>query len=79
MKWIADIDYYFFRNNVPRIDKLSQGVISSPGSSAYCCQCAWRTVMGVENMTQAQAGGKEAYRQEGEASLKQLKWVCSGR
>ncbi len=78
--WSADVDYFFFRNNVPDRTKLELGgTTPDPSASAYCCQCAWRTVRSPENLTVALAAGKTPYNQEGEASLTQLRWMCLGR
>lgn len=79
-KWNnSTVDYFFFRNNVPNVQKLQQGVVYDPNSSAYCCQCAWHSASGVENVTAAQINGKDQYNQQNEATIKQLRWMCSKR
>ena len=75
--WLPATDYFFFRNNVPDVDALVRGAGAEAGASAYCCQCAWRTVRGRENLTAAQAQGRAAYANDREADLAQLRWVCA--
>jgi hypothetical protein len=38
------VDYMFFRNNVPNVEKLAVNMVHTPGTCAYCCQCTWRSV-----------------------------------
>lgn len=41
--WTSDVDYMFFRNNYPTLQKLQKKLESSRRSCAYCCQCSWRS------------------------------------
>jgi hypothetical protein len=43
-EWDSQVDYMFFRNNVPNVEKLSVRLLSSQGTVAYCCQCTWRSI-----------------------------------
>jgi hypothetical protein len=42
--WKGEAEYLFFRNNFSRDDKLAEMMIEASGSSAYNCQCLWRSV-----------------------------------
>ena len=48
--WRDEVDYFFIRNKFPidrsRLDvrKLQEGLKPMPGSTSYCCQCAWVSV-----------------------------------
>ena len=75
-RW-TNADYFFFRNAMPDEMALMRKTVVDPTASAYCCQCAWMTVVGTVNITQSQAFGRKPYRQEGEATPEQVKWVCS--
>jgi len=72
----AIVDYMFFRNNMPNVQKLDAGIISgrSVGSCAYCCQCSWVTVAEEEiEVNQVQEG------HVGEGGGKtRLPWICAG-
>lgn len=63
-EWNESVDYMFFRNNVPNVDKLSQKLDRLDSSCAYCCQCSWvstkeEMVLTSGNSTQPQ-------------------WICGG-
>ena len=66
--WEADVDYMFFRNNMPNDDKLSTKLRAYIGAAAYCCQCSWDTlgINGVDEKTLNPSGGGA------------LQWVCCG-
>lgn len=51
MAWKADTDYLFLRNNVPDFDKLKPKLIKKKGWRAYCCQCSWRNVFDLAELT----------------------------
>jgi hypothetical protein len=59
-----DIDYMFFRNNMPNVDKLSAKLRFSEGNVAYCCQCQWHNEKDEKVLTYG--------------NLNEPKWVCSG-
>ena len=42
--WCDSCDYLFFRNNYGDQIKLSERLISDPGSMCYSCQCSWLNV-----------------------------------
>ena len=66
--WDHDVDYMFFRNNMPNDDKLSANLRAHVGAAAYCCQCSWDTlgVNGVDEKSINASGGGA------------LQWVCCG-
>jgi hypothetical protein len=65
LSWAPDCDYLFFRNNYPTAEKLAPKQVPLRGSTAYCCQCSWRTVSGADPLkVDAYAGD--------------LHWVCRG-
>lgn len=41
--WTSDVDYMFFRNNYPTLERLQKKLEFSRRSCAYCCQCSWRS------------------------------------
>ena len=47
-RWMSDVDYMFFRNSMPNIDKLKiklgKTTDDSSDYGAYCCQCSWTDV-----------------------------------
>ncbi|ORY68013.1 hypothetical protein LY90DRAFT_667669 [Neocallimastix californiae] len=43
-KWSNKVDYLFFRNYVPNVEKLSEELIPKKGHTSICCQCTWLTV-----------------------------------
>lgn len=40
-KWSSEVDYMFFRNNMPNRQKLGTHLVECSSSVAYCCQCSW--------------------------------------
>jgi len=61
-KWHKRSDYLFFRNNVPDLKKLRINLISDAESSAYACQCKWKSVDRRVSVT----------------VFPELRWVCGG-
>ncbi|XP_063780210.1 cilia- and flagella-associated protein 418 isoform X2 [Pseudophryne corroboree] len=59
-KWDASCDYLFFRNSVPEHSKLQCKMIRKKGTRAYACQCSWRSVHQLTDLSSEQ----------------QLRWVC---
>ncbi|GFO25319.1 protein c8orf37 homolog [Plakobranchus ocellatus] len=51
MAWKKDTDYLFLRNNVPDFDKLKPKLIKKKGWRAYCCQCCWRNVLDLTELS----------------------------
>lgn len=66
MRWNADVDYIFFRNNTPNEAKLSSKLTASASERAYCCQCSWISVSEITKVGAAKQGGQ-----------KELRWVCA--
>ena len=60
--WAGDVDYMFFRNNMPNEQKLRQRMVRKMGARAYACQCSWRTIVGQEKIDVTGS----------------LRWVCGG-
>ncbi|ORX54161.1 hypothetical protein BCR36DRAFT_322425 [Piromyces finnis] len=63
-EWSNKVNYLFFRNYVPNINKLSKELIPKKGSTSICCQCTWYTT----NQTIPISSLKD----------KKIKWVCGG-
>ncbi|KAG5175736.1 retinal maintenance-domain-containing protein [Tribonema minus] len=61
-EWDADVDYMFFRNNMPRRDRVATRLRARGGWRAYACQCSWRSVADVVRL------GPQS----------DLRWVCGG-
>ncbi|XP_077349188.1 cilia- and flagella-associated protein 418 [Lithobates pipiens] len=59
-KWDSSCDYLFFRNSMPEHSKLQSQMIRKKGSRAYACQCSWRSVQELTDLS------KDL----------QLRWVC---
>ncbi|XP_044150051.1 protein C8orf37 homolog [Bufo gargarizans] len=59
-KWDASCDYLFFRNSMPEHSKLQTKMIRKKGARAYACQCSWRSVQQLTDLSAEQ----------------QLRWVC---
>ena len=62
--WDPSIDYMFFRNNMPNVDKLSTKLVYNDGSTAYCCQCQWHSEKDEKQLTIG--------------NLNEPKWICAG-
>ncbi|XP_060631614.2 cilia- and flagella-associated protein 418 [Anolis sagrei] len=60
-QWDKSCDYLFFRNNMPEFSKLRAKMLKKKGSRAYACQCAWRSIDGLTDLS----------------TDRQLRWVCS--
>ena len=43
-RWASDVDYMFFRNFVPNVDKMKAKLRPADGQCSYACQCTWTTV-----------------------------------
>jgi len=41
-RWKEDVEYLFFRNFYPNLDKLGAKLVKSPAACSYACQCTWR-------------------------------------
>ncbi|KAM5157949.1 cilia- and flagella-associated protein 418 [Mantella aurantiaca] len=59
-KWDSSCDYLFFRNSMPEQSKLQSKMIRKKGTRAYACQCSWRSVHELTELSKDQ----------------QLRWVC---
>ncbi|XP_067950945.1 cilia- and flagella-associated protein 418-like [Watersipora subatra] len=59
-KWDPSTDYLFLRNNMPDFSRLRAKLIPRTGYKAYACQCQWRNIDKLTELSQS----------------KDLKWVC---
>jgi hypothetical protein len=62
----SEVNYLFFRNNMPDRGKLSAQLLPSPRSCAYACQCSWISTTACIRL------GLPG------SSTANLRWVCSG-
>ncbi|XP_028592290.1 cilia- and flagella-associated protein 418 isoform X2 [Podarcis muralis] len=60
-QWDQSCDYLFFRNNMPEFRKLRTKMQTKKGSRAYACQCTWKSIDELTDLTVD----------------RQLRWVCS--
>ncbi|KAJ1459850.1 C8orf37 protein, partial [Pelagophyceae sp. CCMP2097] len=70
--WAADVNYLFLRNFSPDVSRLEAKLVVADASTAYCCQCAWRSCGG--GFVPLSASGEALRSTGGEA----LRWVCKG-
>ncbi|XP_041454005.1 protein C8orf37-like [Lytechinus variegatus] len=59
-EWDQSCNYLFFRNNVPDFQKLRAKLRKKKGCRAYACQCCWRSIRTLTNLSEDH----------------DLKWVC---
>eukprot|EP00744_Colponema_vietnamica_P014836 GILI01020773.1.p1 GENE.GILI01020773.1~~GILI01020773.1.p1 ORF type:complete len:224 (+),score=17.05 GILI01020773.1:50-721(+) len=62
VQWSSEVEYMFFRNVFPDVNKLEKQLKSSEGYRAFACQCSWRSLDSTLLLN----------------SDSSLKWVCSG-
>lgn len=43
--WDRGVDYMYFRNHMPNTTLLGAKLLPTAGAAAYCCQCAWLTML----------------------------------
>ncbi|XP_077207967.1 cilia- and flagella-associated protein 418 [Paroedura picta] len=60
-QWDKSCDYLFFRNNMPEFSKLRTKMVKKKGTRAYACQCNWRSIDELTDLSMD----------------RQLHWVCS--
>jgi len=41
--WGNEVEYMFFRNNYPNVQKLRPQLVPRRDCVAYCCQCSWKS------------------------------------
>lgn len=49
-RWNDRVNYMFFRNNSPNMDRLKINLVADLASAAYCCQCQWASVTKLLNL-----------------------------
>ncbi|XP_065913362.1 cilia- and flagella-associated protein 418-like [Dysidea avara] len=59
-QWSSDCDYLFFRNNAPDFARLRVKLNKMKGSRAYACQCSWKSIRELTNVS----------------NLIDVKWTC---
>jgi hypothetical protein len=55
-KWASEVDYLFVRNFHGKPEKLRPKLSLSPGNTAYCCQCSWKTAASTETLKAVGSG-----------------------
>ncbi|XP_056378416.1 cilia- and flagella-associated protein 418 isoform X2 [Hyla sarda] len=50
-KWEASCDYLFFRNSMPEHSKLQTKMVRKKGARAYACQCSWRSIQQITDLS----------------------------
>jgi hypothetical protein len=63
MIWRDDVEYMFFRNNYPNVQKLRPRLVAQKGCVAYCCQCSWKSANSAAELVDVAEG---------------LRWRCVG-
>ncbi|XP_051878887.1 cilia- and flagella-associated protein 418 [Pristis pectinata] len=53
-EWNKTCDYFFFRNNMPDLNKLKTKALSKRGARAYACQCSWRSIQNLTDLREEQ-------------------------
>jgi hypothetical protein len=54
--WTSDVEYMFFRNSYPTVDKLHVKLNPQLGCRAYCCQCAWKSAHTMAELSDVAEG-----------------------
>jgi len=54
--WANDVEYMFFRNNYPTVDKLRGKLHPQLGCRAYCCQCSWKSADAMAELSDVAEG-----------------------
>lgn len=54
--WTEEVDYMFFRNNYPNIERLRRCLVPQEGCRAYCCQCSWKSARSVSSLQEVADG-----------------------
>jgi len=65
-EWDTKVEYMFFRNNMPNVEKLSVMLLPREGSVAYCCQCHWISEKQEKILNLNQMNSTDP------------KWICAG-
>lgn len=62
-EWALDVDYMFFRNFRGKPEKLRAKLNAAKGTSAYCCQCSWKSAASTDSL---------------QVVAEDLRWRCIG-
>lgn len=54
--WTDEVDYMFFRNNYPNIERLRKCLVRQEDCRAYCCQCSWKSARSVSSLQEVADG-----------------------
>ena len=49
-RWTGEASYMHFRNYYPDPDKLLVQAVKSQTAAAYCCQCNWTSLEGINEV-----------------------------
>jgi hypothetical protein len=64
--WDTNVEYMFFRNNMPNTERLSEKLVRDDNSVAYCCQCHWISEKNDKILNLNQMNNSDP------------KWICTG-
>eukprot|EP00658_Telonema_sp_P-2_P042083 TRINITY_DN30165_c0_g1_i1.p1 TRINITY_DN30165_c0_g1~~TRINITY_DN30165_c0_g1_i1.p1 ORF type:complete len:115 (+),score=13.54 TRINITY_DN30165_c0_g1_i1:198-542(+) len=74
-RWSPSVDYLFFRNFMPSLDRMREELLPEPEYAAYACQCAWQSVMG--NVTELSTSVSRCPGEHGGSCDESIKWVVA--
>jgi hypothetical protein len=54
--WGTGVEYMFFRNNYPNVQKMRPQLVPRKDCCAYCCQCSWKSAEAAAPLEDVAAG-----------------------
>jgi len=54
--WGSGVEYMFFRNNYPNVQKMRPQLVPRKDCCAYCCQCSWKSAEAAAPLEDVAAG-----------------------